>query len=65
MLITIDLQCVIKMDSYQICSANYTRKSGIIVGAMAIEGNIYDDRTLKSQLEKVKELTEGKKRRQL
>ena len=29
----------------------YTRKSGIIVGAMAIEGDIYDGRTLKPQLE--------------
>jgi IS5 family transposase len=38
----------------------YTRKSGIIVGAMAIEGNIYDGRTLKPQLEQVTELTEGK-----
>ena len=31
-----------------------------IVGAMAIEGNIYDGRTLKPQLEQVTELTEGK-----
>jgi IS5 family transposase len=38
----------------------YTRKSGIIVGAMAIEGNIYDGRTLKPQLDQVMELTEGK-----
>jgi IS5 family transposase len=38
----------------------YTRKSGIIVGAMAVEGNIYDGRTLKPQLEQVKHLTEGK-----
>ena len=29
----------------------YTRKSGIIVGAMAIEGNIYDGRTLEPQLD--------------
>ena len=38
----------------------YTKGSGIIVGAMAIEGNIYDGRTLKPQLEQVSELTEGK-----
>jgi IS5 family transposase len=38
----------------------YTRKSGIIVGAMAVNGNIYDGRTLKPQLEQVKELTGGK-----
>jgi transposase, IS5 family len=38
----------------------YTRESGIIVGAMAIEGNIYDGRTLKPQLDQVIELTEGK-----
>ncbi len=38
----------------------YTRQSGIIVGAMAIEGNIYDGRTLKPQLDQVVELTEGK-----
>ncbi len=38
----------------------YTRKSGIIVGAMAIEGNIYDGRTLKPQLEQVEDLTDGK-----
>ena len=38
----------------------YTRKSGIIVGAMAVDGNIYDGRTLKPQLEQVKELTGGK-----
>lgn len=41
----------------------YTRESGIIVGAMAIEGNIYDGRTLKPQMEQVKELTEGKIRK--
>ena len=29
----------------------YTRKSGIIVGAMAIEGNIYDGRPLQPQLD--------------
>lgn len=37
----------------------YTRKSGIIVGAMAIEGNAYDGHTLKPQLLQVRELTEG------
>ena len=41
----------------------YTRESGIIVGAMAIEGNVYDGRTLKPQLEQVKELTSGKIRK--
>jgi len=38
----------------------YTRKSGIIVGAMAIEGNIYDGRTLKPQLDQVEDFTGGK-----
>jgi len=38
----------------------YTRKSGIIVGAMAVEGNVYDGHTLKPQLEQVKELTRGR-----
>jgi len=38
----------------------YTRKSGIIVGAMAVEGNVYDGHTLKPQLEQVKELTGGR-----
>jgi IS5 family transposase len=38
----------------------YTRKSGIIVGAMAVEGNAYDGHTLEPQLEQVKELTGGK-----
>jgi IS5 family transposase len=38
----------------------YTRGSGIIVGAMAIEGNAYDGHTLEPQLEQVKELTGGK-----
>jgi len=38
----------------------YTRKSGIIVGAMAVKGNAYDGHTLKPQLEQVKELTGGK-----
>ena len=41
----------------------YTRKMGIIVGAMAIEGNIYDGRTLKPQLDQVEELTGGKVRK--
>jgi transposase, IS5 family len=38
----------------------YTRGSGIIVGAMAVEGNAYDGHTLKPQLDQVKELTGGK-----
>jgi IS5 family transposase len=38
----------------------YTRGSGIIVGAMAIDGNAYDGYTLKPQLEQVKELTGGR-----
>src|ERR1035437_6964952 len=38
----------------------YTRGSGIIVGAMAIDGNAYDGHTLEPQLEQVKELTGGK-----
>jgi len=38
----------------------YTRKSGIIVGSMAIDGNVYDGRTLQPQLEQVEDLTEGK-----
>jgi IS5 family transposase len=37
----------------------YTRKSGIIVGAMAIDGNVYDGRTLKPPLEQVEDLTDG------
>ena len=41
----------------------YTRKSGIIVGAMAIEGNAYDGHTLKPQLDQVKKLTKGKTRK--
>jgi len=41
----------------------YTRKSGIIVGAMAIEGNAYDGHTLKPQLLQVRELTEGRIRK--
>ncbi len=38
----------------------YTRGSGIIVGAMAVEGNAYDGHTLKPQLDQVKEFTGGK-----
>jgi len=38
----------------------YTRGSGIIVGAMAVEGNAYDGHTLKPQLDQVKELNGGK-----
>ncbi len=38
----------------------YTRNGGIIVGAMAIEGNAFDGHTLKPQLDQVKELTGGK-----
>jgi transposase, IS5 family len=38
----------------------YTRKSGIIVGAMAIDGNAYDGHTLMPQLMQVRELTGGK-----
>ena len=38
----------------------YTRVSGIIVGAMAVEGNAYDGHTLKPLLEQIKELTGGK-----
>lgn len=38
----------------------YTRKSGIIVGAMAIDGNVFDGHTLKPQLEQVKNFTDGK-----
>ena len=41
----------------------YTRKSGIIVGAMAIDGNAYDGHTLKPQLMQVRELTGGKIRK--
>ena len=41
----------------------YTRKSGIIVGAMAVEGNAYDGHTLKPQLLQVRELTGGKIRK--
>lgn len=35
----------------------YTRKSGIIVGAMAVEGNMYDGHTLDPQLKQVNKLT--------
>jgi IS5 family transposase len=38
----------------------YTRQGGIIVGAMAIEGNVFDGHTLEPQLDQVKELTGGK-----
>lgn len=38
----------------------YTRHGGIIVGAMAIEGNVYDGHTLEPQLDQVIELTGGK-----
>ena len=41
----------------------YTRKSGIIVGAMAIEGNAFDGHTLSPQLEQVREFTRGKIRK--
>ncbi len=41
----------------------YTRKSGIIVGAMAVDGNAYDGHTLKPQLLQVRELTGGKIRK--
>jgi len=37
----------------------YTRKSGIIVGAMAFEENTYDGHTLKPQLIQVREMTGG------
>jgi IS5 family transposase len=38
----------------------YTRTSGIIVGAMAFEENLYDGHTLAPQLEQVRQLTGGK-----
>jgi len=41
----------------------YTRHGGIIVGAMAIEGNAFDGHTLKPQLQQVRELTGGKTRK--
>jgi transposase, IS5 family len=37
----------------------YTRKTGIIVGAMAIKGNAYDGHTLEPQLIQVRQLTGG------
>lgn len=37
----------------------YTRTSGIIVGALAFEKNLYDGHTLLPQLEQVKQLTGG------
>lgn len=37
-----------------------TKKSGIIVGALAFEDNIYDGNTLEPQLQQVEELTGGK-----
>jgi IS5 family transposase len=44
-------------------SIAYPRTSGIIVGDMAIDGNIYDGRTLKPQITQVEELTGGKVRK--
>lgn len=41
----------------------YTRSGGIIVGAMAIEGNAFDGHTLKPQLQQVRELTGGTTRK--
>ena len=41
----------------------YTRKSGIIVGALAIEGNMFDGHTLEPQLDQVREITDGKIRK--
>jgi len=38
----------------------YSRRSGIIVGAMAVDGNAYDGHTLKPQLMQVRGLTGGK-----
>jgi IS5 family transposase len=38
----------------------YTRNSGIIVGAMAIEGNAFDGHTLAPQLAQVRQFTNGK-----
>ena len=37
----------------------YTRETGIIVGAMAFEENLYDGHTLEPQLKQVQELTGG------
>lgn len=44
-------------------SFEYTRKSGIIVGAIVVDGNMYDGITLEPQLDQVKELTGGKIRK--
>ncbi|MCK9326167.1 MAG: hypothetical protein M0P69_11805 [Bacteroidales bacterium] len=41
----------------------YTRLGGIIVGALAFEGNPFDGHTLKPQIEQVKELDGQKKGR--
>jgi transposase, IS5 family len=41
----------------------YTRQSGIIVGALAIEGNLFDGHTLEPQLDQVRECTNGKIRK--
>ena len=41
-------------------SIAYTRDTGIIVGPMAIEGDVDDDNTLQPQLDQIKELTGGK-----
>ena len=44
-------------------SFEYTSGSGIIVGAMAIDGNAYDGHTLEPQLEQLMELRGGKIKR--
>ena len=41
----------------------YTRKSGIIVGAMAVDGKMYDGHMLEPQLDQIKEVTCGKIRK--
>jgi transposase, IS5 family len=41
----------------------YTRTSGIIVGAMALDGNMFDGHSLTPQLEQIKEFTGGKIRK--
>jgi len=41
----------------------FTRKTGIIVGPMAIEGNMFDGHSLLPQLEQVREFTSGKIRK--
>jgi IS5 family transposase len=38
----------------------YTRESGIIVGAMAVEGNAYDGHTLEPHLDQVRDMKGGK-----